>query len=194
MLFRSASVLTVTSNPTRTSPVKRGRWVLEQILGTPPPAPPPNVPELPGTAADIAGASLRQRMEAHRANPACANCHAKMDPIGFALENFDAVGRFRTQDGSFEVDASGELPDGTAFTGPAALKDVILQRRQEFARCFIEKLLTYAIGRGLEYYDRPVVEAILRRAEAENYRFSVVVEGIVQSEAFRLRRGPDAAP
>ncbi len=193
-LLTQASVLTVTSNPTRTSPVKRGRWVLEQILGAPPPAPPPNVPELPGTAADIAGASLRQRMEAHRANPACANCHAKMDPIGFALENFDAVGRFRTQDGSFEVDASGELPDGTAFTGPAALKDVILQRRQEFARCFIEKLLTYAIGRGLEYYDRPVVEAILRRAEAENYRFSVVVEGIVQSEAFRLRRGPDAAP
>ena len=193
-LLTHASVLTVTSNPTRTSPVKRGRWVLEQILGAAPPAPPPNVPELPNAAEDIAGASLRKRLEVHRSNPACANCHAKMDPIGFALENFDAVGRYRDKDGSFDVDATGELPDGTVFSGPAALKTVILQRRQEFARCVTEKLLTYAIGRGLEYYDRPVVESILRRLEADNYRVSALVEGIVQSEAFRLRRGLDAAP
>lgn len=193
-LLTQASVLTVTSNPTRTSPVKRGRWVLEQILGAAPPAPPPNVPELPNAAEDIAGASLRKRLEVHRVNPACANCHAKMDPIGFALENFDAVGRYRDKDGNFDVDATGELPDGTVFSGPAALKTVILQRHQEFARCVTEKLLTYAIGRGLEYYDRPVVESILRRLESDNYRVSALVEGIVQSEAFRLRRGPDVGP
>ncbi|MFN5196707.1 MAG: DUF1592 domain-containing protein [Planctomyces sp.] len=193
-LLTQASVLTVTSNPTRTSPVKRGRWVLEQILGAPPPAPPPNVPELPNAAEDIAGAPLRKRLEVHRSNPACANCHAKMDPIGFALENFDAVGRYRVKDGNFDVDATGELPDGTVFSGPLELKAVILQRRQEFARCVTEKLLTYAIGRGLEYYDRPVVESILRKLETADYRMSAVIEGIVQSEAFRLRRGLDAAP
>jgi hypothetical protein len=117
-----------------------------------------------------------------------------MDPIGFALENFDAVGRYRVKDGNFDVDATGELPDGTVFSGPLELKAVILQRRQEFARCVTEKLLTYAIGRGLEYYDRPVVESILRKLETADYRMSAVIEGIVQSEAFRLRRGLDAAP
>lgn len=137
---------------------------------------------------------LRKRLEVHRSNPACANCHAKMDPIGFALENFDAVGRYRVKDGNFDVDATGELPDGTVFSGPLELKAVILQRRQEFARCVTEKLLTYAIGRGLEYYDRPVVESILRKLETADYRMSAVIEGIVQSEAFRLRRGLDAAP
>ncbi len=193
-LLTQASVLAVTSNPTRTSPVKRGRWVLEQILGSPPPAPPPNVPELPGSDADVAGASLRQRLEVHRSNPACANCHAKMDPIGFALENFDAIGRFRTRDGNFDIDAAGELPDGTRFSGAPDLKTVILGRKQEFARCVCEKLLIYALGRGLEYYDRPVVESILQASEQQDYRFSSIVTGIVQSEAFRLRRGIPAEP
>jgi hypothetical protein len=193
-LLTQASILSVTSNPTRTSPVKRGRWILEQILGSPPPGPPPNVPELPNTDTDVAGASLRQRLEVHRSNPACANCHAKMDPIGFALENFDAIGQFRTRDGNFDIDVAGELPDGTRFSGAPDLKNVILARKQEFARCVCEKLLIYALGRGLEYYDRPVVESILKASESQDYRFSAIVMSIVQSEAFRLRRGVPMDP
>jgi hypothetical protein len=188
-LVTQASVLTVTSNPTRTSPVKRGKWVLEQLLGAPPPPPPANVPELPEKPKDIAAASLRQRMEVHRRNLACANCHAKMDPIGFALENFNAVGAFRAKDGTFDVDATGEFSDGTRFTGPAELKGVLLKRKQEFARCLAEKLLIYALGRGLEHYDRPTVEAIVKALEAGDYKFSVLVTRIVQSDAFRKRRG-----
>jgi hypothetical protein len=188
-LLTQASVLTVTSNPTRTSPVRRGRWVLEQILGAPPPPPPPNVPELPSEATDVSAASLRQRMEVHRQNPACANCHAKMDPIGFALENFDAVGAFRTKDGTFEIDASGEFSDGTKFTGPADLKRIVMERKDEFCRCLTEKLLIYALGRGLEHYDRPTVERILKALPAGNYKFSVLMQEIVKSDAFRQRRG-----
>jgi hypothetical protein len=190
-LLTQAGILTVTSNPTRTSPVKRGRWLLEQILGSPPPAPPPNVPELPASPADAATASLRQRMEIHRTNPACANCHAKMDPLGFALENYDAVGRWRTQDGSFPVDPAGELPDGTKFSGPAELRLAILNRRRELVRCVCEKLLIYAVGRGLEYYDRPVVEKILQNTAAQDDRFTALVEQIVLSDAFRLRRNAE---
>jgi hypothetical protein len=188
-LLTQASVLTVTSNPTRTSPVKRGKWILEQILGAPPPSPPPNVPELSEDKKDVAAASLRQRMEVHRRNPACANCHAKMDPIGFALENFNAVGAFRTKDGSFDIDATGEFADGTKFTGPAELKAIVLQRKEEFTRCLTEKLLIYALGRGLEYYDRPTVERIVKALSAGNYKFSVLINQIVQSDAFRKRRG-----
>ncbi len=188
-LLTQASILTVTSNPTRTSPVKRGRWVLEQILGAPPPPPPPNVPELPESEGSVATGSLRQRLEQHRENAACANCHARMDPLGFALENFDAVGRYRTKDGEFEIDPSGELPDGTTVGGPTELKQVILSRRREFLRCVVEKLLVYSLGRGLEYYDRPVTEAIIRKAEETNFRFSSVMTAIVQSEAFGMRRG-----
>lgn len=188
-LLTQASVLTVTSNPTRTSPVKRGRWVLEQILGAPPPPPPPNVPELPETAQDLAATSLRQRMEVHRRNPACANCHAKMDPIGFALENFNAVGAFRTKDGAFDIDATGEFSDGTKFTGPAELKAIVLKRKEEFTRCLTEKLLIYALGRGLEHYDRPTVERIVKSLPAGEYKFTALVTQIVQSDAFRKRRG-----
>jgi len=190
-LLTQAGVLTVTSNPTRTSPVKRGRWLLEQILGSPPPAPPANVPELPASPADAAAASLRQRMEIHRTNPACASCHAKMDPLGFALENYDAVGRWRTQDGSFPIDAAGELPDGTKFSGPAELRLAVLSRRKELVRCVSEKLLTYAIGRGLEYYDRPVIEKILVNTAANEDRFGVLIEQIVLSDAFRFRRNAE---
>lgn len=187
-LLTQASVLTVTSNPTRTSPVKRGRWVLEQILGAPPPPPPPNVPELPMDEKIVTSASLRQRLDVHRRNPSCANCHAKMDPIGFALENFDAVGAYRTKDGNFDVDASGEFPDGSKFAGPEDLKKIILQRKDEFARCLTEKLMIYALGRGMEYYDRPAVDRILKALTGGEYRFSVLVRAIVRSDAFRQRR------
>ncbi|MDA1055076.1 MAG: DUF1592 domain-containing protein [Planctomycetota bacterium] len=188
-LLTQASVLTVTSNPTRTSPVKRGRWVLEQILGEPPPSPPPDVPELPSDEKAIAGGSLRQRLEAHRQNPSCANCHAKMDPIGFALENFDAIGAFRTKDGEFDVDPSGEFSDGTRFSGPEELKSIIKEKKELFARCLAEKMLTYALGRGIEYYDRPTVERVVTQLEMGDYKFSSLVSEIVKSDAFRQRRG-----
>ncbi len=188
-LLTQASVLTVTSNPTRTSPVKRGKWVLEQILGAPPPPPPGNVPELPEDAKAVAEGSLRSRLEAHRRNPACANCHAKMDPIGFALENFNAVGAFRTKDGAFDVDATGEFADGSKFAGPADLKAIVMKRKDEFTRCLTEKLLIYAIGRGLEHHDRPTVERIVTALPAGEYKFSTLVTQIVLSDAFRQRRG-----
>ncbi len=159
-LLTQASVLAVTSNPTRTSPVKRGRWVLEQLLGTPPPPPPPNVPELPTDAKAVLTGSLRQRMEQHRANPSCANCHAKMDPIGFGLENFNAVGAFRTKDGDFDIDPSGTLPNGKSFKGPVELKEILRGKKDQFSRCLTEKMLIYALGRGLEYYDTRTVEGI----------------------------------
>lgn len=188
-LLTQASVLTVTSNPTRTSPVKRGRWVLEQILGEPPPPPPPNVPELPNTDQAIASGSLRQRLEVHRQNPSCANCHAKMDPIGFALENFDAVGAFRTKDGEFAVDPSGEFADGAKFNGVEDLKSILKEKKELFARCLTEKMLIYALGRGLEHYDRPTIERIVTALAANDYKFSVLVTEIAKSEPFRLRRG-----
>lgn len=187
-LLTQASILTVTSNPTRTSPVKRGRWILEQILGAPPPPPPPNVPELPNQAEDVTSASLRKRMEVHRQNPACANCHAKMDPIGFALENFDAIGAYRTKDGPFEIDASGEFADGTRFAGPSDLKSIIAAKKEDFIRCVTEKMLTYAIGRGVEYYDRPTVEGIVESLPNQGYRMRSLIAEIVKSDAFRQRR------
>ncbi len=188
-LLTQASVLTVTSNPTRTSPVKRGRWVLEQILGAPPPPPPPNVPELPEDKQAAAGGTLKERMEIHRKNPACANCHAKMDPIGFALENFNGIGEFRVKDGTFDIDPSGEFADGTKVKGPEELKTLIRGKKELFARCLAEKMLIYALGRGLEYYDRPTVDKIVTSLSAGNDKFSVLITEIVQSEPFRLRRG-----
>lgn len=187
-LLTHASILTVTSNPTRTSPVKRGRWVLEQVLGAPPPPPPPDAPELPADAQAIASGSLRQRLEMHRANPSCANCHDKMDPIGFAMENFDAVGRYRTKDGAFDIDTSGVLPDGSKFNNLAELKQILKTRSRDVARCMAEKMLIFAIGRGLEFYDRPTVNKIVESTEANGYRFSSLVKAIVASEPFRMRR------
>ncbi|MEK0426244.1 MAG: hypothetical protein RJB11_2335 [Planctomycetota bacterium] len=187
-LITQASVLAVTSNPTRTSPVKRGRWILEQFLGAPPPPPPPNVPELPSKAEDVSTASLRKRMEVHRQNPACANCHAKMDPIGFALENYDAVGAFRTKDGSFDIDASGEFADGSKFAGPGDLKAILLAKREDFIRCLTEKMLTYALGRGIEYYDRPTIEKIVGAMPGQEYKIQSLIREIVLSEPF-LKRG-----
>ena len=188
-ILTHASVLTVTSNPTRTSPVKRGRWVLEQVLGSPPPPPPPDVPELEEDHDAATGTTLRERLEQHREDPACANCHAKMDPIGFALENYNAIGAFRTKEGELEIDTTAELPDGTAFDGIADLKQILKDRKQQFVRCLTEKMLTYALGRGLEYYDRPTVDQIVAQLEAEGYRSSVLITEIVKSDPFRLRRG-----
>jgi hypothetical protein len=187
-LLTHASVLTVTSNPTRTSPVKRGRWVLEQILGQPPPPPPPDVPELEEQKGELTG-SLRERMEQHRANPSCASCHARMDPIGFAFENFDAIGRYRSKDGEFEIDPSGTLPGQGDFGGPSDLKQLLLADEVPFVRSFTEKMLIYALGRGLEPYDRPAVNRMVKEIKADGYRFSSLVKAIVKSEPFRMRRG-----
>ncbi len=190
-ILAQASILAVTSNPTRTSPVKRGRWVLEQILGTPPPPPPPDVPDLAeGDKAQLTG-SLRQRMEQHRSNPSCANCHARLDPIGFAFENYDAIGRFRTKDGNFPIDPSGELPGGVKFQGAGELKEYLKSKKDLFGRCLSEKLLTYAIGRGLEYYDKAAVDRILTGLDRRDYRFSALVLEIVKSDPFRMRRGKE---
>ena len=188
-VLTQASVLTVTSNPTRTSPVKRGKWVLEQILGTPPPPPPPNVPELKDDPSGPLTGTLRQRMEQHRRDPNCSTCHAKMDALGFGLESFDAVGAWREADGGAPLDASGELPDGRKFAGPADLKRVLLGDEVAFTRALAEKLLTFALGRGVERSDRRAVDAIAERARAGGNKFSTFVLAIVESEPFRLRRG-----
>jgi len=184
-----ASVLAVTSNPTRTSPVKRGRFVLDQILGTPPPPPPPNVPELEDKR--MLKGSLRQRMEQHRANPSCANCHARMDPIGFAFENFNAIGAFRDKDGDAAIDPSGVLPDGGSFKGPADLRTLLRNKKELFSRCLTEKLLVYALGRGLDYYDTATVDGIVAALGRNDYKFSTLVLEITRSDPFRLRRGKE---
>ena len=189
-ILTQGSVLMVTSYPTRTSPVLRGKWVLENLLGAPSPPPPPNVPAL-AAAAETSAGSLREALEQHRANPACAACHARLDPLGFALENFDAVGAYRTEDDGVTVEASGALPDGTLVDGPNGLRRVLLDRRDEFVETLAASLLTYAIGRGLESYDRPAVREIRRRVEAADHRFSALVSAIVDSVPFRLRRIPE---
>jgi len=186
-LLTQASILTATSNPTRTSPVKRGKWVLEQILGTPPPPPPPNIPGLEDQK-ELSG-TLRQRMEQHRANPSCANCHQQMDALGFAFENFDAVGRFRETDADGAIDPAGKLPDGNAFQGPAELRTILKGKKDLVARNLAEKLTTYALGRGLEYYDERAIRKILGDVARAEYRFSSLVVSIVQSDPFRMRRG-----
>jgi len=186
-LLTQASILTATSNPTRTSPVKRGKWVLEQILGTPPPPPPPNVVGLEDQK-ELAG-TLRQRMEQHRANAACANCHQQMDTLGFAFENFDAIGRFREKDADGAIDPSGKLPDGHEFQGPGDLRTLLRDKKDLVARNLAEKLTTYALGRGLEFYDERALRKILAEVARSDYRFSSLVVSIVQSDPFRMRRG-----
>ena len=187
------SLLTVTSYATRTSPVLRGKWILENLLGSPPPPPPPDVPDLED-AGSAEGLSIRERLEQHRANPACATCHARMDPYGFGLENFDAIGRWRGDGpGGEPIDASDVLPDGTAFNGPSGLREAILRRPDSFLETFTRKLLTYAVGRGMEYYDAPAVRRIVRAAAAEDYRFSAIVDAVVTSDAFRMKLKRPAA-
>ena len=194
-LLGQGSMLTVQSPSTRTSPVKRGIWILENILGTTPPDPPPDVPELEASENDGRELSMREAMERHRANPTCAACHRLMDPLGLALENFDAVGRWRETDVSGEpLDVSGELPDGTRFAGVAELKQALLASPEPFLRTLTEKLLTYALGRGLDYTDAPAVRRIVRDAASREHRFSALVLGIVKSLPFRQRRSAGAAP
>lgn len=188
-ILTHASILTLTSNPERTSPVKRGKWIMENILGESPPPPPPGVPELEETAKGNPESTLREQLKLHRADPGCASCHRTMDVLGFGFENFDAVGRWRDQDGNHPIDPSGELPGGDSFAGPTELVQLLKRRRADFARCLSEKLLTYALGRGLEYYDRCATDAILRRLDENNYRFSELVLGIVSSKPFQKRRG-----
>ncbi|HEY7426943.1 MAG TPA: DUF1592 domain-containing protein [Gemmataceae bacterium] len=184
-ILTQASILTLTSNPTRTSPVKRGKWVLDQIFNTPPPPPPPDVPELKEEKR-LTG-SLRQVMEMHRANTLCASCHQKMDPIGFAFENYDAVGAWRDRDGEAAIDPSGTLPDGRSFKGPGELKKLLKSKKELFGRCLAEKMLTYALGRGLEYYDRCAVDKILDALGKNDYRFSTILVEVVKSEPFQMR-------
>ncbi len=188
-LLGKAGLLTVTSYPNRTSPVLRGKWVLANLLGAPPPPPPPNVPSLRDTDASGRVVSVRERLEEHRRNPVCSTCHARMDPIGFALENFDATGRWRqTAEGGSRIDASGVLGDGSAFEGPDGLRAVLLARRDQFVVTLTEKLLSYAVGRRLEPADQPAVRAIVRAAAPDGYRWSSIVRGIVHSVPFQMRR------
>jgi len=187
-LLGHGSVLTVTSYPNRTSPVLRGKWLLDNFLGTPPPAPPPNIPALEEDTATRTPSSVRERLEAHRRSPSCAVCHDRMDPLGFALENYDAIGAWRTTDLTHPIDASARLPDGTAFEGPAGLRALLLSQQDQFVQTVTEKLLTYALGRQLEYYDAPVVREITRGAAADDHRWSSVILAIVRSMPFQMRR------
>jgi hypothetical protein len=187
-IITQASVLTVTSNPTRTSPVKRGKWILENILGTPPPDPPPNVGVLKDDKASVEAATMRERLAQHRKDPACANCHLQMDGLGFALENFDAIGKWRTKDGPFDIDAKGTLPDGSSFNGPTELRVILMKRKDQFVRCLAEKLLTYSIGRGMEPYDDPAIDKIVKATTEGQYKFSKLVIAIIESDPFRKNR------
>ena len=188
-LLGLGSILTVTSYPTRTSPVLRGQWLLEHILGAPPPPPPPDVPGLPDEGESGRWASVRERLEQHRKNPVCANCHAPMDPLGFALEHFDAIGQWRASgETGAPIDASGLFPDGTEFYGLAGLKKVLLNEDEQFVQTVTEKLTTYALGRGVQYYDMPAIRSIIRESASHDYRWSSLVLGIVKSTPFQMRR------
>jgi hypothetical protein len=188
-VLTQASVLTVTSNPTRTSPVKRGKWILENLLGAPPPPPPPGAGDLNESKEVADSESLRKRMEQHRSNPSCASCHERMDPLGFGLDNFDATGAWRERDGKFAIDASGTLPGGQSFNGPRELRAILKGRSDAFCRCLTEKMLTYALGRGVEPFDQPAIDRICQSMAADNYRFSRLVIEIVKSDPFQKTRG-----
>lgn len=190
-----ASVLTVSSYPSRTSVVLRGKYLLDNIFGAPPPAPPADVPAIDEAAVGTTK-SLRQQMESHRSNPVCASCHARMDVLGFGLENYDAIGRWRKEDGKFPVDPGGSFPNGKAFTTPAGMKEILAGNMPEFTRCLTEKMLTYALGRGAENFDRSAIREITKKTAESDYRFQTIVAGIVQSYPFQARRGevPNAKP
>ncbi|QDU08407.1 DUF1592 domain-containing protein [Gimesia aquarii] len=187
-LITQASILTLTSNPGRTSPVKRGKWIMETILGTPPPAPPPNVPELEESAGSKKNATLREQLALHRKIPGCAACHDQMDPLGLGFENFDAIGRWRTKEGRTKIDSSGQLPNGQSFKSPIELIAILEQQKQGFCRSLTEKMLTYAIGRGIEYYDKCAIDEITTNFTAKGYRFSALVTEIALSDPFLKRQ------
>ncbi len=191
-LLGQGSILTVTSYPNRTSVVQRGKWVLENLLGTAPPPPPPDIPALAEHAKDGKQLTMREQMEQHRANPTCASCHSRMDPIGFSLENYDGVGAWRTKDSGAAIDASGKMPDGTVFTGPAGLKKLLLTaHRDEFVETLTEKMMTFALGRGIEYYDKPAMRAIIRDAAKQNTTIPALIQSLVKSPQFQMRRTRD---
>jgi hypothetical protein len=186
-LLRHGSILTVTSYATRTSPVIRGKWVLENILGTPPPPPPANVPSLSDNTVS-ASLPIRERLAEHRSNASCASCHRLIDPVGFSLEQFDAVGRWRTLEEGKPVDAAGGLPDGSEFHGVAGLEEALLNRPELFVRTLTEKLFTFALGRAPEHFDAPAIRKIVRDAREKDFRFSALILGITTSTPFQMRR------
>ncbi|MBI1786045.1 MAG: DUF1592 domain-containing protein [Acidobacteria bacterium] len=186
-ILTHGSILAVTSYPTRTSPVLRGKWILENVLGAPPPPPPPDTPNL-ADSASFSPRSLREALEKHRASAACASCHSRMDPLGFALENYDAVGKFRTTEGDISIDASASMPGGIRFAGAGGLKKILMERHDEFVECLAEKLLTYALGRGLDHSDLPAVRQIRREVARDDYRFSSLALAVVNSVPFQMRR------
>jgi hypothetical protein len=188
-ILTQASVLTVSSYATRTSPVLRGKWILENLLNAPPPAPPPGVPPLEESTTAAQATSVRERLEAHRTNPTCASCHRRMDPLGFGLEHYDAIGAWREKDGESPIDASGALPDGRTFDDAAGLQAILATEREAFTKAIGAKLLTWALGRGLEAPDRRLLRQIARDVPADQYRFSALVLAIVRSPAFQMRRG-----
>jgi len=193
-LLGQGSVLMATSYPNRTSPVIRGKWLLDNILGMPPPPPPPDVPALKDSGANGKATSVRERMEEHRKNPACASCHVRMDPLGFALENYDAIGKWRTSSDGVAVDATAAFPDGTQFRGVAGLKTLLASHRPDFVAIFTEKLLTYALGREVEYYDYPAIRKIMQESAGGDYRWSSVLVGIVKSMPFQMSVVRSAPP
>jgi hypothetical protein len=187
-LLGHGSILTVTSAANRTSPVLRGKWILDNLLGAPPPQPPPGVEtNLEKDPEQVKVTSLRQRLEQHRANPVCASCHKVMDPIGLSLENFDHTGKWRTEDAKVPIDASGQLVDGTRLDGPATLRRALLERGDVFATVAVEKMLTYAVGRAVRHQDMPAVRSVVRDAARDEYRFSSLVLGVVRSAPFQMR-------
>jgi hypothetical protein len=186
-LLRQGSILTVTSYANRTSPVIRGKWILSNILGLAPPPPPENVPALKENGGVGKALGMRERMAQHRVNPACSGCHQIMDPVGFALENYDAVGRWRVAEEGKPIDASGSTPDGSKFIGVTGLQQALLTRPELFATTVTEKLLTYSLGRGVDYYDAPSVRKIVRDSRAKDFQFSSLILGIVNSTPFQMR-------
>jgi hypothetical protein len=191
-LLGQGSILTVTSYPNRTSVVQRGRWILDNLLGSPPPPPPPDVPDLKPHGSDGRKLTMREAMEMHRSNAICQSCHARMDPIGFALENYDGVGKWRDKDDGNPIDATGKLPTGVTFEKASGLKKILVEQYgDQFENTVTEKFLTYALGRGLEHYDKPAVRAIMRQAEREQFRISALIGAIAKSTPFQMRRTPE---
>jgi hypothetical protein len=190
-LLTQGAILMLTSHPTASSPVLRGKWILSNLLNSAPPPPPANVPPLDQSVADGRKLTTREKVERHRKDPVCASCHVRMDPLGFALENFDAIGRWRAQDEGGPVDPSGVLPDGTRFSGPDGLKNLLLEHPDDFVRSTTERLMTYALGRELDARDQPAIRQIARSTEASRYRFANIVAAVVNSVPFQMRQSKE---